>query len=43
MNCPIYGECELNYDAELSDVSKSTFRCICGRQVVEPEDCGTGV
>ncbi len=41
--CPIFQEHQFNYDPESSDISKSVFRCLCGADITEHEDCGTGV
>ncbi len=41
--CPIFKEHQFNYEAEQSDISRSVFRCLCGAEVTENEDCGTGV
>ena len=40
--CPIYTEHKYFYDSESSGSDKSVFRCICGKEVIEHEDCGTG-
>lgn len=42
MNCPIYNEHQFNYDAKLSSADKSVFTCLCGQEIIESEDAGTG-
>lgn len=41
MSCPIYGEThQLNF--HYADSDKSVFNCLCGEEVIEFEDAGTG-
>lgn len=42
MNCPIYNDHQFDYDAHASSADKSVFKCLCGKEVIEQEDCGTG-
>lgn len=42
MNCPIYNEHQFIYDAVSSSTDKSVFKCLCGQEVTEHEDAGTG-
>ncbi len=41
MTCPIYGK-EHQLEFESADPTKTTFSCLCGAQIAEMEDAGTG-